>query len=1164
MYKHNVAYVFVLLMVGLIFVGAVPVSAEEGTTIFEDDFSALNLDNWSPFGSPSPRVLASVEGRNGVFDNNGDSWCDSGVVSKDTFSFLGGSFTIESDVFVRVTNKAGCWDAAVIGLTKENTPYWDHPLCPGEGYYTGLAFGIFYTGDACWATPPEKRRHAYFSISLYTEDGTGEGPGSYAINADDYINGWHNLKIVVGEDRFVSFYCDDNLIYKSKKRIHEDILLDKKIYLGQRSCGWSAGKAYHDYVKVVCQQKRVDAVYLNYQNINNKKGKLIMMDIKIDKETTHTYYCAFSWTAIGEAVVGYYGIQSEGGSLYPKHVHLTVWDPPDGKETKVISKSEGVECKHVSDEEGNYCVCTWNTDWSENQDYKLIVKVSTNGDSTFYDAYFSDYNIFKHIATLEYPKKDKWIDAVSTFIEDFYRGSCDDPYRSFLVGNGYKELLDGTVVELKTAKYSPIGCCGERNAESQGSWFKLETGKGAVEKTKPGKIIERESTIRITTTSPVDIEVINPEGKKTNKQFSEDPSSKYLEYYIDNDNELDDEVIISVKKIGTYQIKIIPESDAEPTDTYTLKVSSGDTTFILAENVSISDIPTEPYIIESTNTTIIDKTPKAVPTLMWNSSDIGYVRSIVVDDPDDDGTNEIVVGTLTGKGSNDIWHGYIYIFDALTHDLEWNSSDIGYVRKLKVADLNGDGKKDIIASVWYKGYGTGNHYGYIYVFDGLTHEQKWKSDNIGGQTIDLAIVDLDDDGVKEIITGGAHYYSCTIHGHVYVFNGSDFSQKWKSSDINRPHGIIIDDLDDDGVKEIIVGTMITDCAGGAYRGYIYVFNGLDFTQEWRSADIGIPSSFVVNDVDGDGIKELITGVKSTLTTDNGHIYVFDGKTHAQEWKSPNINYPVGLEVIDADKDGTKEIITRTGMGHEGHTGHIYVFDGKTHGQEWKSDNIGVAYDLEVDDLDNDGTNEILTRIRNTSNGSLCTFNGITHEKEWQSSDIGTGTSTVADMDNNGWMEILAGGSTEAYQGYLYIFGVSVPSEEKIFDTGTPSNPYPSIMGTHNGTITPSHNINVSRLYTYPCDGTGGHTESIELYENDTLIASGTWNGYQDDYHNITITPSVTLLAGHTYNYTIITGSYPQIIHAKSKDVIGGTITCTSFVDANGKVYNDWIPAIRLE
>ena len=139
----------------------------------------------------------------------------------------------------------------------------------------------------------------------------------------------------------------------------------------------------------------------------------------------------------------------------------------------------------------------------------------------------------------------------------------------------------------------------------------------------------------------------------------------------------------------------------------------------------------------------------------------------------------------------------------------------------------------------------------------------------------------------------------------------------------------------------------------------------------------------------------------------------------------------------------------------------------------------------------------------------------------------------------------------------------------IFDTGSPANPYPSISGKHNGTIMPSCNISVSKLYTYSCAGTGGHTESIELFENDTLIADGTWNGYTGDWHNITIhnvtdgTPYVTLLKNQEYRYVIKTGSYPQIIHAESKDVTGGTITCTSFEDANGKVHYDWIPAIRL-
>ena len=52
-------------------------------------------------------------------------------------------------------------------------------------------------------------------------------------------------------------------------------------------------------------------------------------------------------------------------------------------------------------------------------------------------------------------------------------------------------------------------------------------------------------------------------------------------------------------------------------------------------------------------------------------------------------------------------------------------------------------------------------------------------------------------------------------------------------------------------------------------------------------------------------------------------------------------------------------------------------------------------------------------------------------------------------------------------------------------------------------------------------------------------------------------------ANKTYNYTIVTGSYPQIIHEPSWNAIGGVITCTEFVDVNGKRNVNWIPAIKL-
>jgi parallel beta-helix repeat protein len=133
----------------------------------------------------------------------------------------------------------------------------------------------------------------------------------------------------------------------------------------------------------------------------------------------------------------------------------------------------------------------------------------------------------------------------------------------------------------------------------------------------------------------------------------------------------------------------------------------------------------------------------------------------------------------------------------------------------------------------------------------------------------------------------------------------------------------------------------------------------------------------------------------------------------------------------------------------------------------------------------------------------------------------------------------------------------------IFDTS--KGTYPSISGTHKGKIILDEDITVNKMYTYPCEGTGGHTEYVKIWnESEAIEGEGNGSGYHGDYHNITILPPITLRKDHEYNYIIRTGSYPQIVHAseyKAED--GGNITCTEFIDANNKRYDDWIPAIRL-
>ncbi len=88
--------------------------------------------------------------------------------------------------------------------------------------------------------------------------------------------------------------------------------------------------------------------------------------------------------------------------------------------------------------------------------------------------------------------------------------------------------------------------------------------------------------------------------------------------------------------------------------------------------------------------------------------------------------------------------------------------------------------------------------------------------------------------------------------------------------------------------------------------------------------------------------------------------------------------------------------------------------------------------------------------------------------------------------------------------------------------------------------------------------------SLLFIPTESLLAEANWAGYSSDWHNITFNQSFIFEAGVTYNYTIRTGSYPQIIHNISLSNRIGTINSTEFIDANGRHYTGWIPAIRLE
>jgi hypothetical protein len=102
------------------------------------------------------------------------------------------------------------------------------------------------------------------------------------------------------------------------------------------------------------------------------------------------------------------------------------------------------------------------------------------------------------------------------------------------------------------------------------------------------------------TKCPIDLVVTDPDGFTVSKDTPEIPGLLYFSVYdIDENGRPDEMVTIPKRKVGIYLITVIPESNALPTDTYSLEAIISGQTMILAQNVQIQNIPPHPYVFVS-------------------------------------------------------------------------------------------------------------------------------------------------------------------------------------------------------------------------------------------------------------------------------------------------------------------------------------------------------------------------------------------------------------------------------------------------------------------------------------------------------------------------------------------------------------------------------------
>lgn len=348
-------------------------------------------------------------------------------------------------------------------------------------------------------------------------------------------------------------------------------------------------------------------------------------------------------------------------------------------------------------------------------------------------------------------------------------------------------------------------------------------------------------------------------------------------------------------------------------------------------------------------------------TLGWWSA--RYEGPQPVGDADNDGLNELLIGgrdpfmrVMKWDPDRETYYEQQKIVDPVfgigysigihfLDDYYRIPQPFGSATGFSIADIDNDGENEI-------GVAWGNHFsafkwnGHRYQLIGRYIIVDEDGDQYGGTTLDCVVGDYDNDGENEVIvTGGYRNIPEVI---ALTWNGEEFIEEASWSD---PHGGSvyfpwIDDVDEDGENEVIVGPgnqlVVLDWDGENFvPTVVHEYSG-------RTQVFGC----VAKDSTGDGKPEIHV----TFYTPELAIFRWNGSAYEeiyyQMWQGEKATIEA-IDVGDVDGDDRAEVCVGTDLVH------ILQWNGETYEEEYLiEDTYGMLAVTCVGDFDNDGLLEI--------------------------------------------------------------------------------------------------------------------------------------------------------------------------------------------------------------
>jgi len=440
------------------------------------------------------------------------------------------------------------------------------------------------------------------------------------------------------------------------------------------------------------------------------------------------------------------------------------------------------------------------------------------------------------------------------------------------------------------------------------------------------------------------------------------------------------------------------------------------------------------------------------PTEAWIAgSGLVSTAAPAVADLDGDGRPEVIASfygafeLLAGSSAD------LYVLRGDSGSVIWKTTNetFGYGTSPAVADLDGDGSPEILMVREYQNslYGVGD---YTLAAYSATGTQVWESEHFEGMDFDYAtaisVSDMDHDGSPEIVAGRVIFNSDGSTRGVGAYGrGSYGITNIGGYTISESSVSAIADLNLDGVEEVIVGNAFYTPDGGIIN-----------------ADPAADDAMVgIANLDDDPEGEVIAVTGNTVRAIDTDFRVMWGPKRIA---SANIVSPPAIG--DIDGDGYPEIIVAGGN-------ELYALnhDGTEAWRANVTDETGAS-GASIFDFEADGMPEVVY----IDEVQLVAYDGLTGEIRFQTDKHASPTMmeypVIADVDADGHAEILVPHAGQGYALSMY---------EDALDSWAPTR---QVWNQHGYNIT-----NINDDLSVPVDAVPGFTTHNLWHGAESPLAS---------------------------------------------------------------------------